>query len=83
MTCSLAIHFSAAPKYMRYRALDNAPHRRYLAEFGYGLRVKRKKKYLYIRKYNNITNNYKKGNSGGKRFVQSYKYPLNKVSLPN
>ena len=28
--------------------------------FGYGSRVKRKEKYLYIRKYNNITNNSKK-----------------------
>ena len=32
--------------------------------FGYGLRVKRREKYLYIRNYNNITNNSKKRNSG-------------------
>ena len=30
---------------------------------GYGLRVKRKEKYLYIRNCDNITNNYKKRNS--------------------
>ena len=31
--------------------------------FGYGLRVRRKEKYLYIRKCNNIRNNCKKRNS--------------------
>ena len=52
---------------MRHRALNNAPHRRYLTEFwnfGYGLRVKRKENYLYIRKCNNIKSNTKKQNSG-------------------
>ena len=52
---------------MRYSALNDAPHHRYLTEFwnfGYGLGVKRKESYLYIWKCNNITNNSKKRNSG-------------------
>ena len=44
---------------MRYRALINKPHRKYLT--GYGLRAKRREKYLYVRQCNNIT---KKENSG-------------------
>ena len=67
MTYSLAIRFFSQSLVMRYRALNNAPHRRYLTEFwnfGYGLRVKRKENYLYIGKCNNITNNSKKRNSG-------------------
>ena len=49
---------------MSYRALSYPPHRGYLAEF-VGLQVKRKEKYLYIWKCNNITNNTKKRNSRG------------------
>ena len=67
MTYSLAIRFFSQSLVMRYRALNNAPHRRYLTEFwnfGYGLLVKRKENYLYIRKCNNIKNNTKKRNSG-------------------
>ena len=67
MTYSLAIRFFSQSLVMRYRALNNAPHRRYLTEFWdfiYGLRVKRKENSLYIPKYNNIKNNTKKGNSG-------------------
>ena len=77
MTYSFAIRFVSQSLEMRYRTLNNAPHRRYLTEFwnsGYGLRAKRKEKYLYIRKCNNIKNNAKKRNSGKKRLVQSYKY---------
>ena len=43
-------------------ALHNELHRRYLTEIW--IRVKRKEKYLYNRKCNNITNNSKKRNSG-------------------
>ena len=60
MTYSLAIRFFSQSLVMRYRALNNAPHRRYLTEFwnfGYGLRVKRKEKYLHIWECNNIKNN--------------------------
>ena len=67
MTYSLAICFSSQSLVMRYRAVNNAPHRRYLAEFWdfwYRFRVKRKENYLYIRKCNNTKNNYKKQNSG-------------------
>ena len=67
MTYSLAIRFFSQSLVMRYRALNNAPHRRYLTEFwnfGYGFLVKRKENYLYIRKCNNIKNNTKKRNSG-------------------
>ena len=67
MTYFFAICFVSQSLVMRYRTLNNPPHRRYLTEFwnfGYGLRVKRKEKYLYIRKYNNIKNNIKKRNSG-------------------
>ena len=67
MTYSLAIRFFNQSLVMRYRALNNALHLRYLTEvrnFGCGLRVKRKDNYLYIRKCNNITNNSKKRNSG-------------------
>ena len=67
MTYSFAIRFFSQSLVMRYRALNNAPHRRYLTEFwnfGYGLLVKRKENYLYIRKCNNIKNNTKKRNSG-------------------
>ena len=77
MTCSFAIRFFSQSLVMRYRALNNAPHRRYLTEFwnfGYGLRVKRKENYLYIRKCNNIKNNTKKQNTGKYRLVQSYYY---------
>ena len=45
MTYSLAIRFFSQSLVMRYSALNNAPHRRYLTEFwnfGYGFRVKRK-----------------------------------------
>ena len=42
--------------------------------FGYGLRIKRKGKKLYIRKCNNITYKSKKRYSGKKRLVQNYKY---------
>ena len=62
MTYSFAIRFFSQPLVMRYRALNNAPHRRYLTEFwnfGNGLRVKRKESYLYIRKCDNIKNNTK------------------------
>ena len=49
MTYSLAIHFfSHSLVYELYRALNNASHRRYWQNFGYGIRVKRKEKYLYI-----------------------------------
>ena len=34
MTYSLAIRFFSQSLLMRYSALNNAPHRRYLAEFG-------------------------------------------------
>ena len=67
MIYSLAIRWLFSQSLvMRYRALNNAPHRRYLTEFwnfGYGLLVKRKENYLYIRKCNNIKNNTKKRNS--------------------
>ena len=39
---------------MTYRALKKEPHRRYLTEFRICLRVKRKEKYLYIGKCNNV-----------------------------
>ena len=42
--------------------------------FEYDLWVKRKEKYLYIPKCNNITNNSQRQNSGKYRLVQSYKY---------
>ena len=61
MAYSLAIRFSSQSVVTRYRALNNAPCRRYLREFlnfGYGLRVKRKEKYLYIWECNNIKNKY-------------------------
>ena len=66
MTYSLAIRFFNLSLVMRYGALNNAPHRRYLTEFwnfGYGLQVKRKENDLYIGKCNNITNNSRKRNS--------------------
>ena len=66
MTYSLAIPFFQTILVMRHRAFNNAPHRRYLTEFwdfGYGLQVKRKENYLYIRKCNDIKNNTKKRNS--------------------
>ena len=63
MTYSLAIRFFSQSLVMRYSALNNVPHPRYLIEFCY----------LYIGKCNNITNNPKKQNSGKKRLVQSYK----------
>ena len=53
----LAIGFFSQSLVMRYRALNNAPHHRYLTEFwnfGYCLRVRQKKDYLYIRKYNTV-----------------------------
>ena len=62
MTYSLAIRFFSQSLVMRYSALNNAPHRRYLTEFwnfGYSLRVKRKENYLYIGKCNNINNAYR------------------------
>ena len=46
MTYSLAICFFSQSLVMRYRALNNTPHRRYLTEFwnfAYGLRVNGKK----------------------------------------
>ena len=43
-------------------------------KLGYGLGVKRKKKYLYNRKCNEIKNNSKKRNSGKQQLDQSYKY---------
>ena len=67
MTYSLAVRFFSQSLVMRYSALNNAPHRRYLTEFwnfGNGLRAKRKENYLYIGKCNNVTNNSKKQNSG-------------------
>ena len=67
MTYSFAIRFLSQSLVMRYSALNNPPHRRYLTEFwnfGHGLRVKRKENYFYIGKCNNITNNSKKRNSG-------------------
>ena len=66
MTYSLAIRFFSQSLVIRYRALNNAPHRKYLAEFwnfGYGLLVKRKENYLYTQKCNNIKNNAEKENS--------------------
>ena len=67
MTYSLAFRFFSQSLVMRYSALENASHRRYLTEFwnfGYGLRVKRKENHLYLGKCNNIANNSKKRNSG-------------------
>ena len=67
MTYSMAIRFFSQSLLMRYSAVNNAPHRRYLTEFwnfGHDLRVKRQENYLYIDKCNNITNNSKKRNSG-------------------
>ena len=64
---SLAIRFFSQSLVMRYRALNSGPHWRYLTKFwnfGYGLLVKRKANYLYIRKCNNIKNNTEKPNSG-------------------
>ena len=55
MTYSLVIRFFSQSLVMRYSALNNAPHRRYLKEFwnfGYGLRVKRKENDLHIGKCN-------------------------------
>ena len=52
MTYSFVIRFFSQSLIMRYRTLNNAPHRRYLTEF--------QKNYLYIRKFNNIKNNTKK-----------------------
>ena len=49
--------------------------------FGYGLRVKRKEKYLYIWKCNKIINNSKKQNSGKYRLAQiKYGYQIKKES---
>ena len=65
-TYSLAIRFFSQSLVIRYRAFNNAPHRRYLIKFwsfGYGLLVKRKGNYLYIQKCNNIKNNTKKQSS--------------------
>ena len=67
MIYSLAIRFFSRSLVIRYRALNNAHHRTYLTEFWnfrYGLRVKQKENYLYIRKCNNIKNDAKKRNSG-------------------
>ena len=76
MTYSLAIRFFSESLVMRYTALNNSPHRRYLTEFcnfGYGLRIKWKENYLHIEKCNNITNNSKKLTSGKLQLVQIYK----------
>ena len=67
MTYSLAIRFFSQSLVMRYRALNNAPHRTYLTDFWnfeYGVLVKRKENYLHNGKCNNIANNTKKRNSG-------------------
>ena len=53
MTYSLAIRFFSQSLVMRYSALNNVPHPRYVIEFCY----------LHIGKCNNITNNPKKQNS--------------------
>ena len=77
MTYSSAIRFFSQSVVMRYRGLNNTPHRKYLTKFwkfGYGLLVKRKENYLYIRRCNNIKNNTKTRNSWKWRLVQSSKY---------
>ena len=69
MTYSLAIHFLWATDLLITHLIVDI-----WQNFECGLRVQGKEKYLYIREYNNITNNSKKirGNNGLLKVTSTY-----------
>ena len=77
MSFSLAILFSVTSYYMTCRTFSSSLILNIWQSFGYGLWDKRKEKYLFIRKRNNITSYSRKCNSWKSQLsqIKSYRFP--------
>ena len=84
MTYAFAIRFFSQSLVLRYRALNNAPHRRYLTEFwnfGYGLRVNRRKIICILWNIITLLRNEIPGNNNLFKAKIKYGYQYNKKRL--